>query len=112
MQYVVIKERIRAYCHYHIIPAEQYWQEREDGDWRHPSFENEYFFDTLEEAERFVKERTDFYVLFYCEKSGFEGYDIAHYDEAENIYNQSFFEIIHEGSLEECQQLLKELENE
>jgi len=110
--YVVVKERNRAYCFYHILPAEQYRQEREDGCWRHPSFETVEFFDSLEEAKEYIRQETDFYVLFYCEKRGFEGYDIVHYDEAENVYNQSFFEIIHEGSLEECQQILEILENE
>lgn len=110
MQYAVVSERDGGYIHYHILPADQYWQEREEGSWMHPSFETVEVFDSLKEAEEYVKEQTDFYVLFYCEKSGFEGYGIVHYDEAENVYNQSFFEIIHEGSLEECQQLLKELE--
>jgi len=110
-QYAVIKERDGGYLYYHILPAEQYWQEKEDGCWRHPSFETVEFFDSLEEAENYVQQETDFYVLFYCMKEGFRGYDICHYLEAENVYSQpSIFDIIHEGSYEECQQRLKELE--
>jgi len=113
MQYAVIRERIRDYCRYHIIPADQYRQEREEGDWTHYSFETVKFFDSLEEAERYVREQTDFFVLFYCSKLGFQGYDIVHYNEARNVYNQpSIFDVIYEGSLEECQRLLKELEKE
>lgn len=109
MQYAVIQERIRAYRRYHIIPADQYRQEREEGDWLHPSFESVRFFDTLKEAEEYVREKTDFYVLFYCTKLGFQGYDIEHYTFAENVYTQpSIYDIIFEGSLEECQKLLKE----
>jgi len=109
--YAVIKERDGGYINYHIIPAEQYQEEKEEGCWSHYSFETVEFFDSLEKAEEYVREKTDFYVLFYCEKSGFEGYDIVHYDEAENIYTQpSIFDIVFEGSYEECQQRLKELE--
>lgn len=113
MKYAVIRERIRDYRHYHILPADQYQQEREEGDWSHPSFESVRFFDTLEEAEEYVREKTDFYVLFYCTKLGFQGYDIAHYNEAQNVYNQpSIFDVIYEGSPEECEKLLEELEKE
>lgn len=113
MQYVVIRERVRAYCHYHIIPAPQYYEEREDGCWRHHSYETVELFDSLEEAEEYVKEKTDFYVLFHCLKSGFQGYDICHYLDAENVYCQpSIYDIIYTGSYEECKQLLKELEKE
>jgi len=112
MEYAVIRERIRDYCRYHILPAEQYRQEREEGCWTHYSFETVKFFDSLEEAEKYVKDQTDYYVLFYCSKLGFQGYDICHYTEAQNVYTQpSIFDIIFEGSLEECQKLLKELES-
>lgn len=110
-EYAVVRERIRDYRRYHILPADQYWQEREEGCWTHYSFETVNFFDSLEEAEDYVRQETDFFVLFYCLKEGFQGYDICHYTEAQNVYTQpSIFDIIFEGSLEECQERLKELE--
>lgn len=111
MQYAVIQERIMAYRRYHIIPADQYRQERAEGDWSHPSFESVRFFDSLKEAEEYVRQETDFYVCAYCVP--LQDYCIVHYDDAENIYTQpNTYEIIHEGSFEECEKLLEELEKE
>ncbi len=111
--YAVVRERYRDYLYYHILPADQYQEEREEGCWTHYSFETVNFFDSLEEAEEYVRQETDFYVLFYCSKLGFQGYDICHYTEAQNVYDQpSIFDIVFEGSYEECRQLLKELELE
>lgn len=111
--YAVVSERIGDYLRYHILPAEQYRQEREKGWWTHYSYETVRFFNSLKEAEEYVRQETDFYVLFYCSKLGFQGYEICHYTEAQNVYNQpSIFDIIFEGSLEECQKRLKELEKE
>ena len=113
MDWAVVRERKRNHCRFHILPADQYWQEREEGAWTHYSFETVKFFDSLEEAEKYEKDQTDYYVLFYCNKLGFQGYDICHYTEAQNVYNQpSIFDIEHEGTFEECQKLLRELEKE
>lgn len=111
--YAVIRERSRDYLRYHILPCAQYEQEREEGCWTHYSFESVCFFDTLEEAEEYVRQKTDFHVLFYCSKLSFQGYHICHYTEAENVYNQpSIFDVIYEGTLQECQRLRRELERE
>lgn len=109
MKYVVISEKVRGtYVKYHLLDAEQYERERERGWWDHYSYETVEYFDTREDAEKYIQERKGYYVLFYCTKLGFQGYGIIHYTEAENVYTQpSIYDIICEGPLEECQRLLK-----
>ena len=46
MDWAVVRERKRNHCRFHILPADQYWQEREEGCWTHYSFETVKFFDS------------------------------------------------------------------
>lgn len=113
MDWAVVRERKRNHCRFHILPADQYWQEREEGAWTHYSFESGRFFNNLEEAEDYVEWENDLYILFYCTKPGFMGWDICRYDDAENVLNQpSIYKIGYRGTLEECQKFLGELEKE
>jgi len=42
-----------GYKYSDIMPAEQYWKEKEEGSWQHSKYEP-IFFETREEAEAFL----------------------------------------------------------
>lgn len=92
----------------HVMGIDEYHKEViEKGYW---SCYDPIFFETKEEADEFLTARENEYVVARCLADGHEGLFI---DSAlnENLYS-SLYDIEFTGTFEECQEVLKELEEE
>lgn len=120
-KYVVVVENsgngIYDFYKYHMLPKKQYDEEYNSGDWHYYRFEQVLEFNSKEEAEKFITEQEDIYVLGRLDSEGKDGLFIDWYRNCENVFTQpSLYTVLYVGTKEECEirmnELLKDYEEE
>jgi uncharacterized lipoprotein YehR (DUF1307 family) len=111
-KYVVIIENcgngIYDFYKYHMLPKKQYKEEYNSGDWHYYRFEEVIEFDSKEEAEKFIKEQKDIYVLGRLDSEGILFADL--YEDCENVFTQpSLYTVLRVGTKEECEKMMNEI---
>ena len=108
-RYVVIEEQnSNGYFKYHLLSESEYNQDRVDGGWDHYKFVP-YWFNSYEEAEEYVNEMEERYVVYYDREDN--EYGICRYDNSENLYqNSHYYKVVYIGTHDDCLEYLKETE--
>lgn len=94
-----------------IMTAEEYEEAQENGDWSHSSM-GAIYFDTRKEAEEYIEKWENMHIVVYCPRMPEWGLFMANAND-ENICSQpSLYDILFEGTEEECHKYIEEHENE
>lgn len=106
-EYIVVKFR-QEYIE--AMPAEKFYEEKESGAFQHSGYETVHF-SSKEEAQAYVTNMLALHQLVYCLAPGMRGMFIEPYFYSRD-FHEDYYNVLYIGTLEECEEKMKELEDE